>query len=725
MPGPECCEHCAEISLLREEVAALRARLNALTTLPLSASEPLPLQAELDVAAKTPPRQMPLFGPVHGPPLPQVDHESSLQAKVGLYRALFAGRSDVYAYRWENTAEGTKGWAPKRRPGTTRDNPEYLPLTDEVISAHLTKENPAACGLYVTLPDSSCRLLVCDFDGGTWRLDAAAYAEAAAWAGVPAAVEISRSGDGAHVWTFFSEPVAAADARAMGAALLHEAMAIRGEMDIESYDRLFPAQDYLPRRGFGNLIALPLEGRCRQNRTTLFVDPATFEPYQDQFAYLSSLERMTRRDVVERAEELQPPTVGSAVRLHRSPLAAELPPPDVIKAELSVMLAIRRAGLPPSLLSSLKHLASLHNPEFYSRQQIGLSVWGAPRMLRCYSESLDRLFLPRGVADRAAKLIEKAGSRLAITDLRSAPAELEIEFTGTLRTEQQAAVDAVAAYELGVLVAPPGAGKTVMGCGVIARHKVPTLILVDRTPLVDQWKDRLREHLGLGPKDIGQLGGGKKTKLTGRIDLATLQSLTRAADPAAILCEYGLVIVDECHHVAAHTFARAIQHFGWRQFPAHQRGVAGELGPPPHLGALGRLFPALSCLIRGDLHHGADDRGSQRARGQPARPVQHHRLGGPGLRRVQELGSVGDDLRLVPGDHPFTEQGHGPGQLDRQVVREVQQAVHRVPGLPQGRRQLGPGELVPRLRHARRALRRAAGRGAPPDQLGDRGVLQR
>ena len=139
MPGPECCEHCAEIPLLREEVAALRARLNALTTLPLSASDPLPLQAELDVAAKTPPRQMPLFGPVHGPPLPRVDHESSLQAKVGLYRTLFAGRSDVYAYRWENTAEGTKGWAPKRRPGTTRDNPEYLPLTDEVISAHLTK----------------------------------------------------------------------------------------------------------------------------------------------------------------------------------------------------------------------------------------------------------------------------------------------------------------------------------------------------------------------------------------------------------------------------------------------------------------------------------------------------------------------------------------------------------------------------------------------------------
>jgi hypothetical protein len=240
------------------------------------------------------------------------------------------------------------------------------------------------------------------------------------------------------VWTFFAEPVAVVDARAMGAALLREAMAIRGEMGIESYDRFFPAQDYLPRRGFGNLIALPLEGTCRKNGTTLFVDPATFKPFEDRFAFLSSIERMTRRDVV-----------GPEVWLHRSPLAEEPPAPEVIKAELSGMLAIRRAGLPPSLLSSLKHVASLHNPEFYSRQRIGLSVWGAPRMLRCYEESVDRLLLPRGVADHAAQLIEKAGSRLAITDLRSAPAELKVAFPGTLRAEQRVAVNAVAATNSG------------------------------------------------------------------------------------------------------------------------------------------------------------------------------------------------------------------------------------------------------------------------------------
>ncbi|MBV9444647.1 MAG: DEAD/DEAH box helicase family protein [Streptosporangiaceae bacterium] len=606
IPGSQCCEHSAEIAELRKEIAALRARLDKLTSASEDtvASQPLHATVQQRPAVRAP-QQMALPRPVYGAPLPPVDQGSTLQEKLSLYRTLFAGRSDVYAYRWENVAEGTKGWAPKRRPGTTRENPEYLPFTDDVISAHLTKDNPAAYGLYVMLADSTCRLLVCDFDRGTWRLDATAYAEAAAWAGVPAAIEISRSGEGAHVWTFFDEPVAAVDARAMGAALLHEAMAIRGEMGMDSYDRFFPAQDYLPRRGFGNLIALPLEGISRKNGTTLFVDPETFRPFEDQFAFLSSIERMTRRDVVERAEELQPPTVGPAVRLHRSPLAEEPPPPQTIKAELGGMLAIRRAGLPPSLLSSLKHLASLHNPEFYSRQQIGLSVWGAPRMLRCYEESLDRLFLPRGVADRAARLIDKAGSHLEITDLRSTPAELDIAFAGTLRPEQKAAVDAVSAHELGVLVAPPGAGKTVMGCGVIARHRMPTLILVDRTPLVDQWKERLREHLGLGPKDIGQLGGGKKTKLTGRVDLATLQALARADDPAEILAEYGLVIVDECHHVAAKTFAEAI-----RSIPAQRwLGLTATPRRPDrreeimfmHCGPVRHKIPSETDLIQ-ELH---------------------------------------------------------------------------------------------------------------------------
>ena len=194
----QCCEHCAEILELRREIAELRARLDGLSDTPGDAEDSRPSQAKIEQPpAVQPPRQMVLPSPAHGAPLPQVDQESSTKDKLGLCRTLFAGRSDVYAYRWENAADGTKGWSPKRRPGTTRDNPEYLPLTDDVITAHLTKDNPTACGLYAMLTDSTCRLLICDFDGGTWRLDAAAYAEAAAWAGVLAAIEISQSGEGA------------------------------------------------------------------------------------------------------------------------------------------------------------------------------------------------------------------------------------------------------------------------------------------------------------------------------------------------------------------------------------------------------------------------------------------------------------------------------------------------------------------------------------------------
>jgi hypothetical protein len=230
---------------------------------------------------------------------------------------------------------------------------------------------------------------------------------------MPAAVEVSRSGAGAHVWTFFTEPVAAAQARALGAALLREAMALRGELGLESYDRLFPAQDFLPRKGFGNLIALPLQGQCRKHdRTTVFVDPQTWQPYDDQWVFLSSLRRLSNQEVADKVEELQPPTVGPSTRLFRRPRAGEPIAPPVVQAELSGMLAVRRAGLPPSLVAALKHLASLHNAEFHDKQRMGLSVWNTPRFLRCYEETLEHLYLPRGVLEQARSILSEAGSRL-------------------------------------------------------------------------------------------------------------------------------------------------------------------------------------------------------------------------------------------------------------------------------------------------------------------------
>lgn len=485
-----------------------------------------------------------------------VDQHSSPQEKLALYRTLFAGRTDVYARRWENRTTGTSGWWPVHAGSrnTPRAQREYLPLTDEVVAAHL--EGRDTIGLYPLLADDTCRLLACDFDKTTWRLDVQAYVEAAEAAGVPTAVEVSRSGNGAHVWSFLTAPMAAADTRALGAALLREAIALRGELDLDSYDRFFPSQDYLPERGFGNLIALPLQGQCRHERdTTVFVDPRTFAPWPDQFAFLSSLARITPTEVRRTTQGLRPVVVGPEARLHRSTLRPDPEPPAVIEAQLTGMLAIRRAGIPPGLYASLKHLAVLHNPEFHKNERLRMSNHATPRFIRCYAEDLEHLYLPRGLIEAATALIEEAGSRLEVDDARNDPAPLELRFAGELRAVQTEAVEALSRHELGVLEAPPGSGKTVMGCALIARHRMPTLVLVDRRELVDQWRTHLRTHLGIEP---GQLGAGKRHQ-TWTVDLATFQTVMRNDRPAALLDGYGFVVVDECHRVAAPTIERTVR----------------------------------------------------------------------------------------------------------------------------------------------------------------------
>src|SRR6266508_4510457 len=273
-----------EVSALRAELAAMRAENDRLRGLlgvdkPERTEPTQPWSPTLAVA----PRPAPIRS--------TVDHGSTPAAKVALFRSLFAGRDDVYALRWENPRTGKAGWSPAIRGGwanSRRPDREHLPLADEVIEQHLAGDIHA--GLYPLLRGDTCRLLACDFDGPGWTLDALAYRDAAHAAGIPTALERSRSGDGGHVWMFFSAPVPASAARRIGVHLLREAMTVRAELDLVSYDRLFPSQDFMPKGSFGNLIALPLQGHCRERGTTVFLDPATLEPYPDQWAFLSSIE---------------------------------------------------------------------------------------------------------------------------------------------------------------------------------------------------------------------------------------------------------------------------------------------------------------------------------------------------------------------------------------------------------------------------------------------------
>lgn len=486
-----------------------------------------------------------------------VDSSSPAADKLALFWSLFGARSDVYARRWESGSSGKTGWSPATtdRWSTGRPPTSYRPLTDEVLIAHLRGRE--SIGIYPLLHDDTCALVACDFDRGTWALDALAYLDTCHRNAVPAALELSRSGNGAHVWIFFESHVTAAAARAIGAALLRQAMTARAELDLSSYDRFFPSQDFMPKAGFGNLIALPLDGACTTKGTTLFLDPTTMEPWPDQWAFLSSVARVKTEAVQSLAEALRPVITGPALSLADLAKAGGPPPPSTIRARLGAELSIERAGLPPAVVAGLKHLGSIANPVFFEKQRMRFSTWDTPRFISAYREDLEWLHLPRGLTGEVEGLFRSLDITLEVVDDRPEPPATDFTFRGALRPQQAAAVADLVDRDRGVLVAPPGAGKTVIACAVIAHHRAPTLVVVDRRELVDQWRGRLHDHLGIAPSDLGQIGGGRNT-LTGIVDVAMIQTLVRRDDPA-LFDRYGLIVVDECHHLPAVSFTTCMR----------------------------------------------------------------------------------------------------------------------------------------------------------------------
>ena len=542
-----------EMAGLRNQLARLRSEnarlLRLLDLTPAQARPPGPTQT----------------GIFDGPPA-MVDASSPPGAKVAFFASMFAARSDVYAVRWENARTGRSGWMPAVRGGWRKgvgaDSREYLPLTEDILASHLLGD--IDLGLYPLLDGDRCWWLAADFDGSAAMLDALSYLKAARAVGAPVALEVSRSGQGAHAWLFFAGPVPAATARQVGTGLLREAIALRGRMDLSSYDRLFPSQDVLPTAGVGNLIAAPLQGRCRRRGATVFLDTSTLEPHDDQWAYLSSLGRLSPREVSRLAQKLGAVSVGVAVKRLGQPTSTRTVPqaPPIVRARLGAGVTLEGEDLTPALAATLKHAASMPNPVFYERQRRRASTWNVPRFLRSYDETLDGgLILPRGLLDTLKDLIEQLGSRLEITDHRLGGDPQAFTFSASLDDGQQAARRALSAHDLGVLVAPPGAGKTVIACALAADHATSTLILVDRKALADQWRRRISEFLGI---KAGQLGGGR-TKTRGVIDVAMLQTLTRRDNIAELTAGYGFVIVDECHHVPAAAFEHAV-----KQIPARR-----------------------------------------------------------------------------------------------------------------------------------------------------------
>lgn len=447
---------------------------------------------------------------------------------------------------------------------------DFLPLTDAVIEQHLRGgSSESHVGLYPMRLDDTCKLLVCDFDDGQWREDAAAFVAACEHAGIDTISEISRSGEGAHVWIFFEEAVPAASARAMGASLLRTAMASRATMSMSSYDRFFPSQDTLPQRAsgrmrLGNLIALPLQGDWRRNGTTIFADPSDWRLYEDQFAALARVVPVAYERLEEFAVTSSRLPAGPRESLSPRPRRAALRAVgrgrtgQKIVIRRDAMVHIATADVPAVVVTELKHAASVSNPEFYRRQAQRFSTFGVPRLVTCFEHDEDELRVPRGLEDEVISVLGDAGYKTTLRVEVEASDVIDVTFTGELRIEQRDAVEALLQHDIGVLVAPPGSGKTVIACALIAERATPTAILVNRAELLQQWRTRLTQFLSITDKQLGQLGGGRR-KRRGIVDLIMMQSIAHRAGDPSILEEYGQIIVDECHAVAAPAVEAAIR----------------------------------------------------------------------------------------------------------------------------------------------------------------------
>lgn len=519
----------------------------------------------------------------------KVTNESPEKEKIILFRSLFRGREDVFPKRFESAKSGKSGYQPScnnewkkglcKKPKikcANCDSRDFIPLSIDIIRNHLmgrdvksrSKKN-FTIGIYPMLPDETRWFLAVDFDKESWMKDSKAYLETCRSFCVPAILERSRSGNGGHIWIFFAEPIPAKLARQLGAFMLTQAMENRPEMRFDSYDRFFPSQDTMPKGGFGNLIALPLQKEPRKNGNCVFIDEK-FIPYADQWAFLSSVQCLTRGEVetiVEKAayrggvlgvkyisideNEVEPWLYSPSGR--KPEITIKEPLPGQIELVLDNQIYIEKDVLPPSLKNRLIRLAAFQNPEFYKAQAMRFPTFDKPRIIHCCEDFPKYIGLPIGCLEDVLEVLNSLQIKNKIRDERFLGKTLDVKFKGTLRPEQKNATDAMLEHEIGVLSASTAFGKTVVAANMIARRRVNTLVLVHRKQLLDQWIDRLSTFLDISRESIGQFGGGKR-KTTGIIDVAMIQSLSRKGVVKDIVGEYGHLIVDECHHISARSF---------------------------------------------------------------------------------------------------------------------------------------------------------------------------
>ncbi|HHW37964.1 MAG TPA: DEAD/DEAH box helicase family protein [Bacillales bacterium] len=507
----------------------------------------------------------------HRIPYKRNNHDSSIiekmraketKRRIGIFNSLFKGRTDVYPIRWKSK-DGSFGYSPacnnkwdqalcniRQTKCKNCPNSAFVPLTDKVIYKHLSGE--ITIGVYPLLQDDTCFFLALDFDKKNWKADVSLFIDTCKQLNIPYAVERSRSGNGCHVWFFFDQAIPAALARKLGDTLLENAIKNHNLLGFDSYDRMFPTQDFLSSGGFGNLIALPLQGIPRKLGNSVFLNES-FEPYKDQWAYLSNIKKISK-------DELQSFLHTLETNLFEKTLEGTLQTqtPDKITIQLKNGIIIKKSELPSALAKQFWELSSLNNPAYYKAKAQRFSTHKIPKKIFCGGQNENELIFPRGLLEKIEQILNEHSITFELLDSRINKPIIDITFNGELLPQQQVALENLLEHSTGTLMATTGFGKTVVAAALIAKRKVNTLIIVNRNQLLEQWKASLLNFFDIDSKSIGQISGGK-IKPTGIIDIATIQTLTSKPDNLTKINQYSQIIIDESHHFAAVTFENVLK----------------------------------------------------------------------------------------------------------------------------------------------------------------------
>ena len=490
--------------------------------------------------------------------------------QIQLFKSFFRGREDVFAVRWENGKKS--GYMPaytydpylyrthKMRGGTFQNYPDkrYLPLSDKEIEKHLKGEQ--LVGIYPLLKENTSWFIAADFDDDNWLEECKTFLKVCIENEIPAYLERSRSGHGGHIWIFFEQPYPSIRSRKIILSLLQKSGVFSVFDKSSSFDRLFPNQDFHSGKGLGNLIALPLYKKTLEEGNSCFLDLNTFQPIQNQFDFLKNIQRITIKKLDELYQSILTLTDSASGNLITTNSTHTELLSDKLTITLNNVVKINRNGLSTLLINFLKDELNFANTEYFIKKKVGKNTFDTERYFQFVEETENEVIVPRGFLGKLIRFCNENNILYIFNDMRKKLKNIDFQFNAKLREHQQSAIEIASKKDFGVIVAPPGSGKTIVGLKIISDRSQPALIIVHRKQLVEQWIERIETFLGIPKHEIGRIGQGK-SKIGNKITIATIQSLSKELNKPesdSFTNSFGTVLVDECHHIPAKTYRDTI-----------------------------------------------------------------------------------------------------------------------------------------------------------------------